>query len=91
MEQVLAAGRTRMAWLRTALAFGAVGGIILKTSLVPGLVVLATSPMIYVLGLLARPDASAAHSAGRLRLISITIVGVAVVALAVAVFGRGRR
>jgi uncharacterized membrane protein YidH (DUF202 family) len=88
---VLAAGRTRQAWTRTALAFGAVGGIILKTSLIPGLVVLATSPVIYVLGLLARPDANAEHSAGRLRLISGTIIAVALVAMGVAVFGRGHR
>ncbi len=80
-----------MAWARTALAFGAVGGIILKTSVIPGLVVLAMTPVVYVLGALARPDAHAGHSAGRLRLISATIVMVAVVALAVAVFASGRR
>ncbi len=78
-----------MAWTRTALAFGAVGGIILKTSVIPGVLVLATSPVIYLLGLAARPDADAEHSVGRLRLITGTIIAVAVVALAVAVFGRG--
>ncbi len=83
--------RTRMAWARTALAFGAVGGIILKTSVIPGLVVLATVPLVYVLGVLARPDADTAHSAGRLRLITCTIVGVALVALGVSVFAPGHR
>jgi uncharacterized membrane protein YidH (DUF202 family) len=87
----LATERTRLAWTRTALAFCAVGGIILRTSVFPGLVVLATGPLIYVLGLLARPDASAGHSARRLRVITGIIIVVAVVALAVAVFGPGRK
>jgi hypothetical protein len=80
-----------MAWTRTALAFGAVGAIILRTSVVAGAVVLATSPLIYVLGVLARPGAGAERSAGRLRLVSATIVVVALVALVVAALAPGRR
>jgi hypothetical protein len=80
-----------MAWTRTALAFGAVGGIILKTSVVPGIVVLATCPLIYVLGILARPGPEAQHAAGRLRLVSATIVVIALVALVVAALAPGRR
>jgi uncharacterized membrane protein YidH (DUF202 family) len=90
IDERLAADRTKMAWTRTALAFGAVGGIILRTSVVPGIVVLATSPLIYVLGILARPDAEAKHAAGRLRLVSASIIVVALVALAVSVFAHGR-
>lgn len=73
----LARERTSLAWTRTALSFAAVGGVVLKRAVVPGLVLLALSPAIYLLGRLAynRP--------GKLRLVTATIVAVAVVALVV--------
>jgi uncharacterized membrane protein YidH (DUF202 family) len=86
----LAQARTRLAWRRTAIAFAAVGGIILKTNLIAGAVVLAMSPLIWVLGQLAGPHVDGARAAPRLRLISITIVVVAAVALTVALTARGR-
>ena len=75
----LARERTSLAWTRTALSFGAVGGVVLKREIVPGLILLAVAPVIYVLGRLAysRP--------GKLKLVTGTIVAVALVALAVAV------
>jgi len=74
----LARERTSLAWTRTALSFGAVGGVVLKREIVPGLILLAVAPVIYVLGRLAysRP--------GKLKLVTGTIVAVALVALAVA-------
>ena len=74
----LARERTALAWRRTALSFAAVGGVLLKKDVAAGLVVLATVPMVWQAGRLAygRP--------GRFKLITATIVAVALVALAVA-------
>jgi uncharacterized membrane protein YidH (DUF202 family) len=74
----LARERTSLAWTRTALSFAAVGGVLLKKDVVAGLIVLATVPVIWELGRLAH------HRPGRLRLVTATIVAVALVALAVA-------
>ena len=75
----LARERTSLAWTRTAISFAAVGGVVLKRAVVPGLVLLALAPAIYLLGRLAyrRP--------AKLRLLTGTIVAVALVALIVAV------
>jgi uncharacterized membrane protein YidH (DUF202 family) len=86
----LARARTRLAWRRTAIGFAAVGGIILKSNAIAGAVVLAMSPLIWLLGQLAGPHLDAARAAQRLRLMSITIVVVAVLALAVSLTARGR-
>jgi uncharacterized membrane protein YidH (DUF202 family) len=74
----LARERTSLAWTRTALSFGAVGGVVLKREVVAGLILLALAPVIYVLGRLAygRP--------GKLKVVTGTIVAVALVALVVA-------
>jgi uncharacterized membrane protein YidH (DUF202 family) len=73
----LARARTSLAWTRTALSFAAVGGVVLKRDLVPGLILLAIVPVIWQLGRLAH------HRPGRLKLVTATIVVVALVALAV--------
>src|SRR5579862_3763789 len=75
----LARARTSLAWTRTALSFAAVGGVVLKRDLVPGLIILAAAPVVWQLGRLAH------HRPGRLRLVTITIVVVALVSLAVAI------
>jgi uncharacterized membrane protein YidH (DUF202 family) len=74
----LARARTSLAWTRTALSFAALGGVVLKNDLVPGLLILAAAPVIWQLGRLAH------HHPGRLRLVTATIVAVALVALGVA-------
>jgi uncharacterized membrane protein YidH (DUF202 family) len=86
----LARERTRLAWRRTAIGFAAAGGIILKTNVIAGAVVLAMSPLIWALGHLAGPHTDGTRAAQRLRLMSITIVVVAVVALAVSLTAPGR-
>ena len=75
----LARERTSLAWTRTAISFAAVGGVVLKREVVPGLILLVLVPVIYVLGRLAygRPE--------KLKLVTSTIVAVALVALVVAV------
>jgi len=75
----LARARTSLAWTRTALSFAAVGGVVLKKDLIPGLLIMAAAPAIWQLGRLTH------HLPGRLRLVTATIVVVALVALAVSI------
>jgi uncharacterized membrane protein YidH (DUF202 family) len=75
----LARARTSLAWTRTALSFAAVGVVVLRKDLVPGLIILAAVPVVWQLGRLAH------HLPGRLRLVTATIVAIAAVCLAVAV------
>jgi uncharacterized membrane protein YidH (DUF202 family) len=74
----LARERTTLAWTRTALSFAAVGGVLLKRDVVAGLAVMATVPVIWEVGRLAN------RHPGRLRLVTVTIVAVALVSLTVA-------
>jgi uncharacterized membrane protein YidH (DUF202 family) len=74
----LARERTSLAWTRTALSFAAVGGVMLKREVIPGLIVLAIAPAIWQLGRLP------GILPGRLELIiTATVVAVAIVALVV--------
>ncbi len=73
----LARERTSLAWTRTALSFAAVGGVMLKREVITGLIVLAVAPAIWQLGRLPQ------NLPGRLKLITATVVTVAVVALVV--------
>ncbi|HUB22712.1 MAG TPA: DUF202 domain-containing protein [Streptosporangiaceae bacterium] len=74
----LARERTALAWTRTAISFAAVGGVVLKRDIIPGLILLAVAPAIYLVGRVAytRPE--------KHKLITATIVAVALVALVVA-------
>ena len=78
------ANRTRLAWTRTAVAFLAIGGAMLKSSPVAGLAVLLTSLPVWAV---ARGTDRAVPSPHRLRLITATVVLVSAVALVVAIFG----
>jgi len=77
----LARIRTSLAWTRTALSFAAVGAVTLKKDVIAGLIIMAAAPVIWRLGRLA--DQS--PSPGRLKLVTATIVAIALVALVVAV------
>jgi uncharacterized membrane protein YidH (DUF202 family) len=83
-DRGLARERTSLSWTRTAISFAAVGGVVLKRAVVPGLILLALAPVIYVLGRLAytRPE--------KHKLVTATIVVVALVALVVS-FTAGTR
>jgi uncharacterized membrane protein YidH (DUF202 family) len=74
----LARERTTLAWTRTAISFAAVGGVVLRKEVVPGLILLALAPAIWQLGRLAY------HRPGKFKLVTTTIVAVALVALVVA-------
>jgi uncharacterized membrane protein YidH (DUF202 family) len=83
-----AAERTRLAWERTAIAFGAVGLAMLRGEPAAGLIVLAVTPLIWALGRYvgaARPPARAR----RLVLVTVAVTGVAVLAAVAALIGPG--
>jgi uncharacterized membrane protein YidH (DUF202 family) len=79
----LALERTSLAWTRTAISFAALGGAILKVSVVPGLIVLLIAPLVWRLGRLRTPGVA------RPWLMTVSIVVVAVLALLVAFIGHG--
>jgi len=74
----LARERTTLAWTRTAISFAAVGGVVLKRDVSPGLILLALAPAVYLLGRLA------SRRPAKFKLVTATIVAVALVALLVA-------
>ena len=74
-----ALARTSLAWTRTALSFAAVGVVVLRKDIVAGLIILAAAPVIWRLGQLTY------HRPGQLKLVTATIVAIALVALAIAV------
>jgi hypothetical protein len=76
-----------MAWTRTALAFAAIGGVILRRDLAAGFVVLALSGLVWVVGRLALVPGQVRARPGRLLVITLAVTGVALVALMLAVFG----
>jgi uncharacterized membrane protein YidH (DUF202 family) len=83
LDPGLARERTELAWIRTAIAFAAVGGAILKTSVAAGLTVIALSTLIWGLPRLFPDAAATGPRPGRLLLVTITVTAVSLVALAV--------
>jgi uncharacterized membrane protein YidH (DUF202 family) len=75
----LARARTSLAWTRTALSFAAVGGVVLKKDVIVGLIILAIVPVVWQLGRLAQDHP------GRLKLVTVSIVIISLVALVVSV------
>jgi len=88
----LARERTALSWTRTAIAFGALGGTVLKVNVVSGLIILAMAPVIWQLGRVSRGNPLGtdlpALGATRLFFITVSIVAVAVICLAIAIFGQ---
>jgi len=81
------ANRTRLAWTRTAIAFAAIGAAMLKSSPVAGVTVLALSLPIWAVARRARHAADATSLLSGFGLVTVTVVLVALAALAVALFG----
>ena len=83
--------RTSLSWTRTALAFAALGGVVLKENVITGLIILAVVPLIWRLGRLPRSGSAAGGlptvGGTRIRMITVSIVGVSLLSLLVAVLG----
>ena len=80
----LARERTRLAWARTSIAFAAVGAAMLKREVIPGLIVLSTAPLVWVLGSFAT-RARPGPRPGRLLVVTVIVTMITVLAM-VAVF-----
>ena len=87
----LARERTRLSWTRTAISFAALGGVVLKENVITGLIILAVAPVIWRLGRLSvsgsPPDQLPVISARRIQVITVSIVGVSLLSLLIAVLG----
>jgi uncharacterized membrane protein YidH (DUF202 family) len=80
--------RTKLAWARTAIAFAAVGGAILKKEPVAGLIVLAMTPLIWGLGRFVGHTAERPElQPRRLLAVTVTVVTVSVLAMVIALVG----
>ena len=84
-----AAERTRLAWQRTAITFGAVGLAMLRGEPVAGLIVLAVTPLIWALGRYVSATAPPEARSRRLLVVAVAVTGVAVVATVAALLGHG--
>ena len=85
----LAEERTELAWTRTAIGFAAVGAAVLKYRPLIGLPVLAVSAVIWRLGRLPGTAGADSGHDRRLLLITVTISGIALVALVLSFAGPG--
>lgn len=83
----LARARTGLAWLRTAISFAAIGGVILKRDVPAGLIILVLSGVVWATGRVAGNPGLMTQSR-RLLLIALAVALVSVLALAVSLFGR---
>jgi uncharacterized membrane protein YidH (DUF202 family) len=83
------AERTRLAWERTAIAFGAVGLVMLRGEPVAGVLVLVVTPLIWALGGYVSRTAPPEVRSRRLLLVTVAVTGVAVLALVAAFIGHG--
>jgi uncharacterized membrane protein YidH (DUF202 family) len=93
----LAQERTSLAWTRTAIAFAALGGVVLRENVVTGLTILALAPVIWQLGRVTRGSlpgtgdglpAMSVVGATRLFIIAVSIAAVALLCLIVALLGK---
>jgi uncharacterized membrane protein YidH (DUF202 family) len=86
----LARQRTRMAWVRTTIAFTALGGAVLKTNIAAGITVLAMIPLVGLTGHLSRHSVPGRARPGHLLVTAVAITAVAVGVLILVLLGHGR-
>jgi uncharacterized membrane protein YidH (DUF202 family) len=78
--------RTRLAWMRTSITFAAVGVAMLRRELIPGLIVLSTTPLVWAVGQFAgRARPRPTH----LLVVTVIVTAVAVLAAVAAFLGHG--
>jgi uncharacterized membrane protein YidH (DUF202 family) len=85
----LARARTDLAWIRTAIAFAALGGVVLKNHPVPGLAILALSALIWALGRLAGTTSAPRNRSRSLLVITVAVTAVSLTALVISLLSPG--
>jgi uncharacterized membrane protein YidH (DUF202 family) len=85
----LARERTHLAWTRTAISVGALGGAILKVRPAEGIPILALSLLVWWLGRLPRASDTGRSQAWRLLVITVTVTGISLAALLTSFLGPG--
>jgi uncharacterized membrane protein YidH (DUF202 family) len=92
LDPGLARERTSLAWLRTALSFAALGGVVLKVNLPTGLLIFAVAPVVWQLGRISQGSGPGSGlspaSPARLFFIALSVVAVALLSLMIAIFGQ---
>ena len=86
----LARQRTRLAWVRTTIAFVALGGAVLKTNIPAGIAVLSMTPLVILTGHLSKRSAPVRARPGHLLVTAVAITAVAVAVLILVLLGHGR-
>jgi uncharacterized membrane protein YidH (DUF202 family) len=90
LDPGLARERTRLAWMRTAIAVAAVGAATLKVNVPAGATVLAMAPLIWLTGRHLSRTAPRGEAQPRLLLLTaLAVAAVALVVLAVVLLGHG--
>jgi uncharacterized membrane protein YidH (DUF202 family) len=85
----LARQRTRLAWVRTTIAFAALGGAVLKMNVTAGIVVLALTPLVILTGHLSGHEVPGRPLARHLLVTAVAITAVAVGVLLLVLLGSG--
>jgi uncharacterized membrane protein YidH (DUF202 family) len=83
----LARERTSLAWTRTAIGFAAIGAALLHKYVAVGVAVLVLSGIVQTCGRLGRPGGPGQARPWPLLIIALAVTGIALAALAIAVFG----
>jgi uncharacterized membrane protein YidH (DUF202 family) len=88
VDSGLSQERTELAWHRTGIGFAALGGAVIKTAPVVGLLILASSVPIFVLARTARrgPPADGPELRRSLLVITVVVTALSLVALVLAFF-----
>jgi uncharacterized membrane protein YidH (DUF202 family) len=93
LDPALFRERTELAWNRTAIAFAALGGALLKTAPAIGFLIFALSVPVFLLGHTVRPGRPGAADPRRRRrsllLVTVAVTTVSLAALAVALIDAG--
>lgn len=80
LDPGLARERTRLAWARTAIAFAAVGAVILRRDIVIGALVIALTPVVWATGRVGTQSGPPQRQRRRLLLVTVIVTAVALLA-----------
>lgn len=86
-DPLLARERTELAWTRTAIAFAALGAILLRSRPAAGAPIIVISVLIWRLGHRSRYPGDSSAAARRMLLTTLAVIAVALAALVITLLG----